>query len=578
MSIVSRVAERWMTAKLNRDGESVGIFFRLPPALAKKFPSLAPYDDSPAHVTFLILGDLNPSRGDELQEVLERVFGSFYPVEATLGDLGHFVQEDKDRVVAHVEVSFDKDLPGLRHRLKQELGKAGFPVDDPWPEFKPHVTLAYMDGVDSRYEDSVPEGSWTADEVEVWGMSKIRKVSLEGISQKVAKRWIKGSIHRRNIALMKWLSEATRKLGVGRDTYVVGGAVRNFVIDRPIKDIDIVIDSVAAGRDSEWLAKSLAKLMPTQTNLTTNQYGVAILTVKGDWELDGHNLKGEVLEIANARKESYGGAGGKGYKPSDVVPATIEEDVYRREFRFNTLLWRMLDLAQGPDKAEIIDLTGCGLKDLQQGVLQCPRDPDVVFGDDPTRMLRAIKFTGKYGFKIPPDLARSIQKNAPKMKRMPWEAIATILVENVLNEPTARKSLKQMRDLGLLQVVSEMIQEQKAFASYMAGQLRKNRKVQLLLDLMELGVPAKTPISFLDRKGQQRLREITVGMPEEKASKFVDLLIKPPVDNREVIEKLNLQGAQRGEIMPLARNLILKDPNLAMNPRRLTQKVIRSYV
>lgn len=383
--------------------------------------------------------------------------------------------------------------------------------------------------------------------------------------------------HRHNVALMKWLSHVSQRLGVAKDTYVVGGAVRNFLIDRPIKDIDVVIDTVRANRDSEWYAKELAKIIPTQTNLVTNQYGVAILTIKGDWNLEGENLKGEVIEIANARKESYGGQGGKGYKPHEVVPATIEEDLIRREFSFNTLLWRLQDLAHGPEKAEVLDLTGCGRKDLEAGILRCPQHPDKVFADDPTRMLRAIKFTGKYGFKIPPDLAASIRKNASKLKQMPWEAIATILVSNILNEPTAQKSLRQMVDLGLLDVISEMIQEQKPFAAYMANQLRKNQKVQVLLDLMELGVPASTPISFLTPQEQHRLRTLTLSLPEERAEDFVGRLIKPPLDNRKIIDVLNLSGPERRHLVPKARKLILDNPDLAFDQGRLTNAVIQSY-
>jgi tRNA nucleotidyltransferase/poly(A) polymerase len=395
------------------------------------------------------------------------------------------------------------------------------------------------------------------------------------LTRRVASRFVQSSIHRRNVAMMKWLSDLTRKLGVGRDTYVVGGAVRNFLIDRPIKDIDLVIDTTRAGRDSDWLARQIARHVPAPTNVTTNQYGVAILTVKGDWMLGDENMKGEVIEIANARKESYGGAAGKGYKPHVVEPASIEEDLRRREFTFNTLLWRLMDLAKGPEKAEVIDLTGCGRRDLEQRTIRCPQEPDRTFSDDPTRMLRAIKFTGKYGFKIPPDVARSIRRNAPKMKKMPWEAIATILVNDVLNQPTARRSLKQMQDLGLLKVVSEMIQEQKPFATYMANQLRRNRKIQFLLDLLDLGVPAQTPISFLDRPSQQRLRDLTVSMPEKEAVALVDRLIKPPVENRRVIEVLDLPAPSRRHIVPTARHLILQDPELAGKPGHLTDRVIQ---
>lgn len=379
------------------------------------------------------------------------------------------------------------------------------------------------------------------------------------------------------MALMRWLSGVTRRLGVAQHTYVVGGAVRNWLMGLPAKDVDIVIDTVKAHHDSAWLAQQIAHAMPVPANVTTNQYGVAILTVKGDWMLDGENLRDEVIEIADARKESYGGEAGKGYKPHMVEPATIEEDVVRREFTFNTLMWRLMDLANGPEKAEVVDLTGCGRHDLDEGVLRCPRDPDVVFSDDPTRMLRAIKFTGKYGFKIPPDVAASIRRNARKLKQMPWEAVATLLVGEVLSQPTAQRSLVQMQDLGLLDVVSEMIREQKPFATYMANQLRTNRKVQLLLDLMDLGVPASTPISFLDRAGQDRLRQITVAMPEDIAGRFVDHLIKPPVDNGRVISELSLAPQDRARIIPLARALILETPSLATDGHRLTDEVLKRW-
>lgn len=765
------------TGRKTGDGEGVGLFIPLPKDLAKKFPSLGEKDDSPSHVTFLYIGDLQKDKPEQerLVETLRDILKRWWPgARATLGPVGYFVHEDKDRVVPHVTVDFDKDLSGFRHRVKQELLEAGFEVGDHWPEYKPHVTLAYLPGLDGKWEGPVPEGSWEFDEMEVWGLPELHKIQIgpsvhktsqlwldrrlvhtaakvagwwavendqdvltgdvpadhsggwlddldiiyrtslgrpvtsdeieatfkfvyepirsgtiqlnawfddfvhwfgapateiswsleiwnsiswfflhvkdqfkdatgfpdvwetleivkddlhrlneleypgdtfegekfeeavlgkldflhdywlnlmfpdelddveqhlvERVSQawlgKVASRILESSLHKRNIALMRWLSELTRRLGVARDTYVVGGAVRNFLIDQPIKDIDLVIDSVRAGKDSDWLAHQVARAIPAPANVTTNQYGVAILTVKGDWLLDGENMRGEVIEIANARKESYGGEAGKGYKPHAVVPATIEEDVVRREFTVNTLLWRLLDLAHGPEKAEVVDLTGCGVRDLAEGHLRCPRDPDVVFSDDPTRILRAIKFTGKYGFKIPPDLAVSIRKNAPKMKRMPWEAIATILVGDVLNQPTARKSLLQMRDLGLLDVVSEMIREQKPFATYMANQLRSNRKVQLLLDLMDLGVPAQTPLSFLDRASQQRLRDLTVAMPEDEASAFVELLIKPPVDNKRVIDVLELPPVERNKIIPTARHLILQDPVLGSNRQRLTDRVI----
>ena len=233
-------------------------------------------------------------------------------------------------------------------------------------------------------------------------------------------------------ALLRFLSLATKRLGVGEHVYVVGGAPRNFLLGHPIKDVDVVVDSVALrGKDSAWFAEQLQRIIPARTNLTTNQYGVAILTVADSWILDGHDLKGEVLEIANARKESYGAPEGKGYKPHLVEPATIEADLARRDFSVNTLMWKLQDLEHGPERAEVLDLLGVGKKHLEEGVLQTPLDPDHTFTDDPTRMLRAIRFCVKYNLKIPPEMILSIRKNAPKLKHVPWNAVL-VLVQSLL--------------------------------------------------------------------------------------------------------------------------------------------------
>jgi tRNA nucleotidyltransferase/poly(A) polymerase len=173
------------------------------------------------------------------------------------------------------------------------------------------------------------------------------------------------------VELMKFLSQVSKRLGVGDCAYVVGGAVRNHLMGLPPKDIDVVFDEIGAGggRNSEWFAKEVQKAIPARTNLTTNNYGVAILTLSEPWELGGHTLpKGETIEIANARKESYSGdtsGPGKGYKPEMVEPATIMEDSIRREFSVNTLMWALIDLEQGPDYAKVLDPTGHGLQDLK---------------------------------------------------------------------------------------------------------------------------------------------------------------------------------------------------------------------
>jgi len=380
--------------------------------------------------------------------------------------------------------------------------------------------------------------------------------------------------HGRSIALMKFLARATKQLGVAKDVYVVGGAVRNFLIDQPIKDIDVVVDSIGAGKDSEWLAKKLQGVIPVQSNLTTNQYGVAILTIKGEWMLDDHSMAGEVIEIANARKESYGGEGGKGYKPHMVEPATIEEDLVRREFTFNTLLWRLLDLEHGPDRAEVIDLLGRGKLDLEKRQLQTPADPDKTFSDDPTRMLRAIKFVAKYGFKIPPDVVASIRRNAPKLKQMPWDAVRKILTDDILEGPAPRQSVKLMHDLGLGEVLKEMLHEEPGFAAGL-GRSLNDQEIHLVLDLLDLDWVMKTPVGFLDRAQQLELRAILMAWAEEPEFErlFLQALTKPPVDQQRFFTELAIPPKERSVVALEARRLLLETPELARDPGKLEAAV-----
>jgi tRNA nucleotidyltransferase/poly(A) polymerase len=290
-------------------------------------------------------------------------------------------------------------------------------------------------------------------------------------------------------------------------------------------------------------------------------------------------MKGETIEIANARKESYGGAEGKGYKPHTVAPATIEEDLVRREFTFNTLLWRLLDLEHGPERAEVLDLTGLGRKHLEERILSTPVDPDKTFSDDPTRMLRAIKFVAKYGFKIPGDVVESIRRNASKLKSMPWDAVRKILTDDILEGPNPRRSVELMKHLGLADVLKEMLHEEQGFASALGRSLTE-ADTHLLLDLLDLGWVFRTPIHFLDRDGQLRLREILLSNAEDPAFEkaFVAALLKPPIDQQRLFTDYAIPPKERQVVTQIARNLLLADPTvLASLANRVEEEIGRRY-
>ncbi len=386
--------------------------------------------------------------------------------------------------------------------------------------------------------------------------------------------------HGRSIALMKFLSAVARHLGVARDVYVVGGAVRNFLLGAPIKDIDVTFDSVGVGggKDSAWFAKEVQRSIPVRTSLVTNQYGVAILTVSESWALDSHEMKGETIEIANARKESYDPSGhGKGYKPHMVEPSTIEDDVHRRDFTMNTLLWRMHDLAEGPEKAEILDLTGLGRQHLEERLLHTPLDPDKTFSDDPTRMLRAVRFVAKYNLHIATEVATSIRRNAPALKNMPWDAVRKIVTEDILDAPNPRRSIVLLKELGLASVLKEMLHAEPGMAAAL-GRSLNDHEAHVLLDLLDLGWVVRTPISFLDAAGQKRLREILLQESPALGKQVVEALKKPPVDQQALFTSFDMPPKERGQVVQVARQLLLADPALAANPALLERKLEEELV
>lgn len=396
------------------------------------------------------------------------------------------------------------------------------------------------------------------------------------MSWKVMRVLIEKTVHDRQVVLIKALSDVANKLRVGKHVYVVGGAVRDFALGMPIKDVDVVIDSVALkGKDSDWFAKQLQRAIPAQTKLTTNNYGVAILSVSGPWMVGDQDLQGEVIEIANAREESYGGEAGKGYKPSEVAAADIKKDVYRREFTFNTLMWRLSDLAKGPDKAEIIDLTGCGMRDLEAGEMACPSDPDKTFRDDPTRMLRAIKFLVRYNWKIVPDVRDSIRRNASLLKKVPHEAVVNLLIGSVLKEKTYKKALKEMANLGLLEVVAEMAREKKGMRNTLKHWVG-DKKAQFLFALIDAGIPVGERIGFLSKSDQKLLRQMVIGMPPGDPEKFIDALRQPGrvMDTRELMQALDIKGRAVGQLSDYARSVLLQKPALMHDGKGLTMAVL----
>jgi tRNA nucleotidyltransferase/poly(A) polymerase len=374
-------------------------------------------------------------------------------------------------------------------------------------------------------------------------------------------------------AIINLIGLMADKAGVSSNTFVVGGAVRDHLLSRPTKDVDIVIDAVKSGCTSDQFSDFIASRLPGDSSVATNQYGVAIITLAGCVNHMGHNLGGEVIEIANARTESYGGQSGKGYKPHMVKKATIEEDVVRREFTFNTLLWRLSDPSRN-----VIDITGRGVTDLRNGLLVTPRDPDTTFTDDPTRMVRAAKFMLRYDWDIDNDCLQSIRNNSDRIMDVPQNAIHSILTENVLIH--GERSVQVLEHLGLLDVIGELFNDP-VFRESQIGWFRTNN-VADSFRMIRRGFPV--PMPHVDTEwGKKGVEMIVNGsVPPEDSEAFWSALVQPgkAVQDKSFFPNLmkNVPNKGKASIAQRAQNcirdILVNHPELIHDPAGVRHRVL----
>lgn len=153
-------------------GEKVGLFILVPEHIAAQFPADGKEgeDSSPPHVTLLYIGTLPSSFEARMCEVVKEVVENFKSFDVYLGDVKKFVNDDMQKVF-HSPVKSRK-LQSLHEELKDAFKKNQLPFSTKYPEFKPHITIEYVDpGEKRKFADINPEGEWTVDCVWVWGLA-----------------------------------------------------------------------------------------------------------------------------------------------------------------------------------------------------------------------------------------------------------------------------------------------------------------------------------------------------------------------------------------------------------------------
>ena len=195
--------------------------------------------------------------------------------------------------------------------------------------------------------------------------------------------------------IKKFLGEVIAGTEWEGHVYTVGGCVRDELMGSDIKDIDLCVSLSSGGiRFAEWLRDNGY----TMKGVTVYpNYGTAMLHLKAFPDVE--------LEFVQTRKEKYID---HTCRNPETAFGSIEEDCMRRDLTINALYTNV-------STGEIVDITGRGVEDIKGHIIRTPNTPDVIYDDDPLRILRCIRFASRYGWEIEKDTFDGMVRNVHRL-------------------------------------------------------------------------------------------------------------------------------------------------------------------
>jgi poly(A) polymerase len=221
--------------------------------------------------------------------------------------------------------------------------------------------------------------------------------------------------------LLEVIGLAAAEMGI--EAYLVGGFVRDRLLGRACKDIDVVV----VGADGIPLLERVAAQLGWARPAVFERFATGQVR-GGDF----------IVEVVQARAERYDP---ESRKP-DVRPGSLADDIARRDFTVNAL-------AESLD-GRVLDLTGRGLDDLRDGILRTPLDPAETFSEDPLRMFRAARFVAQLGFRLAEGLEEAMRAMAPRAAILSAERVRDE-VSRLLVSAHPRDGLEVLRSTSLLE-------------------------------------------------------------------------------------------------------------------------------
>jgi putative nucleotidyltransferase with HDIG domain len=231
--------------------------------------------------------------------------------------------------------------------------------------------------------------------------------------------------------VFKIVSEEAERLGV--DAYVIGGYVRDSILGRECKDIDVVAVSHDAKVKTVGIviAEAVGKRLKKNVNIFAN-FGTAQVKLD-DWD----------VEFVGARRESYD----RNSRKPVVEDGTLEDDQNRRDFTINALAISLNKKNYGA----LLDPFG-GIADMEKKIIRTPLDPDITYSDDPLRMMRAIRFATQLNYVIEKKSFDAISKNKERIKIVSKERIIVEL-NKIVEAKIPSIGFKLLFDSGLLKII-----------------------------------------------------------------------------------------------------------------------------